>query len=198
MARGRSRSSRVRGFRPATDWAGATVIGALTAGVGGSDVDQWDLSTIFAGTGAPEISIGDFPETLRRTRGRWHAYPVTWPGGPAPGEVEVAVGICVASDPATLQSPILDSGWDGWLYRDWSFWRLPGGITTPTTPVTNMPYQLQGQGDGGVGHIDSRAMRKIDDNRLVMVVEMGTDTGAAVVMNYIVDLRCLFSPTSKA
>lgn len=169
------------------------MLGALTAAGGGTDTDQWNLSAVF--TSDSPAPATDFPETLRRTRGRWHAYPVTWPGGPAPGEIEIAIGLCVSADTVTLRSPLLDSAWDGWLWRDWGFWRLPGPVWASTTPASNFSAAASGGGDGSLGHIDSRAQRKLEDNNLILVVEIGTDTGAAVVVNYIADLRCLFSPT---
>lgn len=182
----------MRGWRPGTDWAGATMLGVLTAAGAGTDVDQWNLSNVF--TADTPDPAADFPETLRRTRGWWHAYVVTWPGGPAPGEVEVALGLCVAPDGATLRSPLLDSGWDGWLWRDWAYWRLPGQFNSATIPSSNMSNVTQ----HGDSVLDSRAMRKLEDNHLLLVVELGTDTGAAVAVNYIVDVRCLFSPTPKS
>lgn len=180
-----------KGFRPATDWAGATISGLLTAGVGGADADQYNLSTLMGVD--PESQV---PQTLRRTRGHWHGYPVAWPGGPAPGIVELACGLCVAPDGATLQSLITDSGWDGWLWREWTYWRLPGGFINPTAPAGTMATNFIG-GEGAPGYMDSRAMRKLEDNALVLVVEMATDTGAAVEVNYSLDFRCLFSVTGK-
>lgn len=191
----RRRRSATRTFRPQTDWAAATGYGTLIANaVTGVDNDFVNLSAIEGD--APLAPLGE-SYTLMRTRGVWHAYPVVWPGGPAPGIVDMAVGIGVANTDAitagALPDPIEDSEWDGWLVRRWAYWRLPTVVAgvAGTTSFTSLP------GENTPWSLDSRAMRRLEDNDLFMALSMGTDTGEEVQLNYIFDLRQLFQQSAK-
>lgn len=202
MARGRFRATRGarRGFRPPTDWAATTLVGSLTAGVGGTDTDWWNLSAIEEDEpGDAELSG---PQTLRRTRGVWHAYPVTWPNNSS-GIVECAIGIGVTNGEAiaanATPTPIDDSFWDGWIIRRWCYWRLPTPVGGANSFAIGAGSTLDRTDTGvdAVWNLDSRAMRRIEDNQLFLVVDLATDTGEAVVVNYVVDLRQLWSLSGK-
>lgn len=193
----RRRRTATRSFRPQTDWAAATGYGTLVAGVAGTDNDFVNLSAIEGD--APVLPLGE-SYTLMRTRGVWHAYPVTWPNV-TPGIVDMAVGIGVAPaaaiTAAALPDPITDSEWDGWLVRRWNYWRLPGQFNGATVPSALASAVGQGGATDNVWNLDSRAMRRLEDNDLFMALSMGTDTGEAVVLNYVFDLRQLFQQSAK-
>lgn len=193
----RRRRSATRSFRPQTDWAAVTGYGTLVAGVPGTDNDFINLSVIEGD--APLLPLGE-SYTLMRTRGVWHAYPVVWPNA-TPGIIDVAVGIGVAPVQAitagALPDPIENSEWDGWLMRRWTYFRLPGQSNATTTPAALAGAVGQGGGFDNVWSLDSRAMRRLEDNDLFLAMSLGTDTGEAVQVNYIFDLRQLFQQSAK-
>lgn len=192
---GRRRGGRLstRGFRPPTDWGAVTFHGSLVAGVGGFDFDVVDVSTAMAD--APSSGILADEYTLRRTRGVWLAYPAVWPNA-TPGIVEVAIGLGVANIEAVnanaVPSPLQESYWDGWFYRSWSKHQLPAQVAG-----TGPPFFLTSTGEDSIWTIDSKAMRKVADNVIFAAIALETDTGEAVEVNYSVDLRMLFSLTSR-
>lgn len=193
IMRRRGRRTATKSFRPQTDWAAVTMYGVLTAGVTGEDHDFVNLSAIEGD--APLGPLGE-SYTLMRTRGVWHAYPAVWPNS-TPGIVDVAFGIGVspteAITAAALPDPINDSEWDGWLMRKWSYFRLPAavaglGAAGSFNSVTD---------EDSVWNCSSKAMRRLEDNDLFCVFSLATDTGEAVQVNYIADLRQLFQQSAK-
>lgn len=192
--RTRIRRSARRGFRPQTDWAAATGYGTLIAdGVTGVDNDFVNLSVIEGD--APLGPLGE-SYTLMRTRGVWHCYPVVWPNT-TPGIVDVAVGIGVAPSQAitaaALPDPIEDAEWDGWLMRKWTYFRLPAAAA----PFPPSFLGGSSTGDMSVWDLESRAMRRLEDNDLFMALSLGTDTGELIQVNYIFDMRQLFQQSAK-
>jgi len=167
------------GFRPATDWLFASVAGVLTAGVGGTDADVWNLSLL-----ATEDLDND-PETVRRMRGRVHLISIN------PSEVQtthVAVGIGVAPPEAiaagigAVPLPYSDAHWDGWMWID--FYPFSGDGPRPLNQLTP-------------NVIDSRAQRRLEDNHLYLALEMATTAGVVTNVGYQVDLRWLQSESSR-
>lgn len=191
----RRRRTATRSFRPQTDWAAVTTYGSLQAdGITGQDSDVANLSAIEG-----DNPLGPLGEsyTLMRTRGVWHCYPVTWPNA-SPGIVDVAIGIGVAPSQAitaaAVPNPIDDAEWDGWVIRKWTYFRLPGPVTGTGAAST---IGAGSSAWGGVWDLDSKAMRRLEDNDLFMSISVGTDTGEEVVVNYITDLRQLFQQSAK-
>lgn len=196
MAR-RTRGGRLSrgGFRPPTDWGAVTFHGSLQAGVAGFDLDAIDIST--AMSDAPSSPLLSDEYTLRRTRGVWSTHIVAWPNT-TPGITEVALGMGVTNIEAVnalaLPSPLQEAYWDGWFFRAWTKFELPGQLTGTGAAAATFPLNT---GEGSIWTIDSKAMRKIGDDVVFAAIALQTDSGEVVVANYSVDIRMLFSLTSK-
>ena len=114
--------------------------------------------------------------TLVRMRGQLSAW-LTSAGSAGDGFNQCAVGFCMVTENAAgvgataVPDPIVDSGWDGWMY-----YRFLGpliSISTTVTPVDGLSFQQF--------EIDSKAMRKWKDTDVFMgIFSVGTEQGVAV------------------
>jgi len=170
-------------WRPGVWWAFASVVGALTPDVEGSDFDVWDLTTAIEGSVSPGIL---WEHTLRRTRGSWLA--VLADPSPAPAGIrKVGLGLAVAPEAigAQIPLPLSQGGWDGWLEH-----RVVHFITPAPAGAIN-------QTNSEALLIDSKAQRRQEDDHLFLVVEVDSDSGETETFEYSVWLRLLFSESPK-
>jgi len=157
---GRARTFR-RGPRKATDWSSSAVLTAYV-GVAASTIALLEVFVPIVGG-----------ETLIRTRG-WLSIA---PDQNASNEQFVgAFGIAVVSEAAAsigvtaVPSPDTDAAWGGWLYHTYFASQIRVGDSTGfiSPPGINIV-------------IDSKAMRKVDeDDRLVVVIENSAGFGLQV------------------
>jgi hypothetical protein len=99
----------------------------------------------------------------------------------------LGIGIGVAPGPAISSAgvpcPVSDANWDGWLWHS----VVPviiGDLRRPITQWTD-------------GMIDSRAMRRLDDNLPFIAFELITDAGVAVNFIHAAHIRFLLKPTGR-
>jgi len=160
MAR-RTVSSFRRGPRKATDWS-ASVILAGPINVPGSSAVLLETFTPIAGG-----------ETVIRTRGM-----LAWSTDQVGADEDQigAFGIAIVSAQAAsvgitaIPHPGTDAAWGGWLYHTYFFSKFELLSSVGANP--DMAHSLV---------IDSKAMRKVDeDDRLVVVVENTAATGFEV------------------
>ena len=153
MARRRG-SSFVRGQRRATDWSASSVSTAFAAVAASSAVLLETFTPVVGG------------ETVIRTRGLFAI--VSDQQGANESQIG-AVGIAVVTAQAVsvgitaIPHPDTDAAWGGWFwhsyFKDQTFFRSSVGITFGPQMVRQIV-------------IDSKAMRKVDeDERVVVVVE---------------------------
>ena len=148
----RRRRGFVRGPRRAVDWSASSVLAAPVTVPGASAVLIETFQPIAGG------------ETVIRTRGMlgWESDQT------AATERQIgAFGICVVTQQATtvgitaIPHPATDAAWGGWLYHTFFFSEFR--LTTAAGFESNFLNSMV---------IDSKAMRKVDeDERLVVVVE---------------------------
>jgi len=138
------------------------------------DTVHWTLiSEVFvdqaAGTaGVTALAAQHLPETLMRIRGEWMA---TFAAAPADGSgVSVTCGLILVPEgtgTTVLWSPISDGD------APWIWWDSFGLLwQEPSADVT-----MSGEASGARRVIDSKAMRKVRNRELQLVVENATVTG---------------------
>jgi len=108
-----------------------------------------------------------------------------------PQATSIAIGIGVESPNAIAAGatpcPLTDASWDGWMYHSVQLVR----INTDANPWFRMALA-----DPGI--IDSRAMRRLEDNDLFLALELDTDSGMSINVAYMFFLRFLVSESSKS
>ncbi len=177
MARQKGGFRRSRGPRRRTGWE---------AGTGGTTVTEFStLTPAFIGNAVVALLDG---LTLLRTRGFLKIVQIA--GATANDGMVGAFGIGIATTAAitagigSVPTPITEQEWEGWLY-----WQ---GFSVSTITAT------EGDGVNAVARvqefiIDSKAMRKIDENEsLYAAFEVGTEVGA-VTIAVTHDCRMLFA-----
>ena len=149
-------------------------------GPGGTQIQQFSSTTpIVLGAGVAPLVDG---LTVVRIRGEFTAY-LTNTDAAAAGLLG-AVGIGKGSQSAftagvgSLETPIADEGWDGWLYHRFfaltSGGAIAGGAMADHDAVNPTTAALRIE-------IDSKAMRKLDiEDILYAVVEFGTEIGTSI------------------
>ena len=157
MARGRTRTFN-RGPRRATDWSASAELTAMVSLAGGASA----LSEVFT-----PLAGG---ETIIRTRG---IFAWTTDNDASAEEQLGAFGIAVVSEPAAtvgitaIPTPVVDAAWGGWLYH--TYFASRTAFATAVGKEYDAVHQIV---------IDSKAMRKVDeDDRVVMVVENASPDG---------------------
>jgi len=168
-----------RSFRPPTDWHAVAGSGTLQDDL---DCDVFNLSAILE-------DVGESPQTVRRIRGRWFAGQLA-SAAAFPQILMVGVGIGVAppqsiATPGALPCPIADASWDGWMFLD----VLPYAINTAGNPYLSLT-------DVAPSEIDTRAMRRLEDNDLFLAVQADTTSGEPLDAVYAFHLRFLVSDSS--
>jgi hypothetical protein len=119
----------------------------------------------------PSESDND-PETVKRLRGRWQVRVAS--GDLAVGFGDVYIGVGVAPRDAVnngfVPTPTsLDSSWDGWLWHD-----VILGVASPANPANERVLEQSTL-------IDSRAMRRLEDNVLFCSVAYDSTEGPQVL-----------------
>ena len=150
-----------RGARRPTDWSASAVLTAWQA-VAASTVTLLETFTPIVGG-----------ETVIRTRG----FLAISPDQNATNEQQVgAFGICVVTAQAesvgitAIPHPDTDAAWGGWLYHTYFACQMRVGDSTGFISPSGISWA-----------IDSKAMRKVDeDERLVVVIENSAGFGLQV------------------
>jgi len=148
-------------------------------GVGGTAITSVASSSAGFLGGGVVTTFGE--ETLVRTRGILDLtmIAVTSPGDGFFGAVGIglATSAAVAAGIASVPTPITESGWDGWLWH--SFVSVHGGITLIANESSHQRVE-----------IDSKAMRKVQDDMTLFAAFEVVEIGSAV-MSVFLDTRML-------
>ncbi len=164
-----------RGFRPATDWDSARMGGSLLAS---AECDVFVLGGV--------EDLLENPHTWMRVRGN-----LNWSTDNATQgtfqQAYLGAGIGVAPPEAIaagqVPCPVSDASWDGWLWHS----VVPATLGSTRLRVNEAPEP----------EIDSRAMRRLEDNLPYIAFEVITDAGVAVNFLYQVFLRFLLKPAGR-
>jgi hypothetical protein len=175
MAARRTLTRTARGFRPTTDWDSARIGGALTLS---------ETCNVYA-LGGVEALLNQ-PHTWMRVRGN-----LSWATDQATLDIYqqayLGAGIGVAPSAAiasgSVPCPVSDANWDGWLWHSVT----PLSLGALRRGITQSPESM----------IDSRAMRRLDDNLPFIAFEVITDAGVAVNFLHTVHLRFLLKPAGR-
>ena len=123
--------------------------------------------------------------TLIRTRGSFLAFLSTVTADLDGFEGAVAIGVAslaaVTAGIASVPTPVAESGWDGWLWHQ--FFSCRGATAGSLVAV---PGALSFRSE-----IDSKAMRKLDDDDALFAVVEVTEVGNSVIQ-VALDTRMLF------
>ena len=168
-------AGRSRGTRRVTDWSLGPG-GSLLAGISTSSV-------AILGSGVTPVDDGF---TLVRLRGNVQGYLRS--SDAVNGGFHCAIGIGIVTNKAfaigatAVPGPITEMEWDGWLYH--RFFDLHQSTTTFDPTEVNSQISFE---------VDSKAMRKLDGEEIIVAVVETVEVVAATMSLYF-DSRMLVKP----